>query len=98
MAQAGSKQLEAVIGDLEHKLDVIRITGRFETIYLNRFCSNESQGGWLREHAPHLVPPKDPAGNEPSDKQLGNIFESKYTTDPRFRQRYIQWFIYNQNV
>lgn len=83
-------RLAQVVGDLVHKQDIITRFARWDSDFLNQFVSNESQAAWLRIKRPDLVPGRDPAGNEPSDKQLGDIFELNYYRFVSFRSCYLR--------
>lgn len=84
-----TNRFESVLGDLEHKKDVIVHFARWDTDFLNDYISNTAQANWLKDNRIDLVPPADPAGNLPSDHQLGTIFEYNYFISVVFRHHYL---------
>jgi hypothetical protein len=80
----------AILGDLQHKLDVYKLFVNFGPI-VEQHLSNRAQGEYLKLKYPELVPGKDPSGNDPSEHTLGTIFEFHYYTDPYFCGLYLNW-------
>jgi hypothetical protein len=87
---APADQFTSIIGDLRHKIDCYLVAGSFGPA-VERFFTNASQADYLRSYYPDLVPPKDPAGNPPSEHTLGSIFELHYARDPVFVSKYLNW-------
>jgi hypothetical protein len=85
-------KFSAILGDLQHKLDVYFICGDFGRIP-EQFFSNEHQADYLRTHRPDLVPPSVVPDQPPSVHTLGTVFEFHYYSDLRFRFDYKQFIL-----
>jgi hypothetical protein len=79
----------AILGDLQHKIDVYISFGTFGPAP-EAYLTNSSQADYLRDHRPDLIPPGTPT-QPPSDHSLGTIFEISYFQDPVFRHSYLAW-------
>jgi hypothetical protein len=85
--QRHSYKFSAILGDLQHKIDVYLLCSNFGSVP-ESFFSNSSQAHYLRTHCAHLVPPPEQPGQVPSDHTLGTVFEFHYYSDLRFRLDY----------
>nr|QYF50158.1 MAG: hypothetical protein [Guangxi alphaflexi-like virus] len=82
-AADAKRQFSAILGDLEHKLDVYDLFKTFGPS-VDHFFSNASQAKYLQIQKPELIPRPGL-----SDHTLGTIFEDHYHSDIVFRSQYI---------
>jgi len=92
-----SYQFAAILGDLQHKLDVYLTVGTYGPI-AEAYFPNSAQATWLRTHYPELVPPPAQPGQPPSDHTLGTVFEFHYYSDLPFRVNYLTWLRAQQHL
>jgi hypothetical protein len=83
----------AYIGDLHHKLDLLKLfEGPSDLTFLSLITAR-SQASYLRSHWPERVPSDNPNGTPPSDHTVSTAFEHFYHVDALFVRRYYSWVI-----